>query len=285
MANTTKPGTIYLAWVPESGKVYVGQTTQTIHRCYSLRFAKASRIGKASRNIWEKALHKYGAKGIKFIPLAENVPNDRLDELERLCIAQYKSNNPEFGYNRTSGGRDNEEAKKYFRDASENRGRNAKVWRFYHKDHGHQAITCRELQKRFSVGRDASSRLTRNDLCISYKGWVCLDAPIVKRERNKFAVFQHPEFGEFKGSAPTLVEYFPEQKLCSLNLNRVVKGYSGGGDPCLQHKGWRFVREASPEDEEACRINLANIGHDNSKPTRYHRWRKPSGIRKHDTFP
>lgn len=92
-----------------SGKVYVGITKDTAHRW------RANGNGyKGSTRIWY-AIQKYGWDNFKHEILKDGLTLREASELEKETIARYKSTDPLFGYNLTSGGYDGiqcEESKK-----------------------------------------------------------------------------------------------------------------------------------------------------------------------------
>jgi len=93
-----KVGMIYMATSP-SGKVYIGQTTRSLHQRKYFHFYYAS---NTERNVkFSNAIRKYG-EDIEWIVLHDNVPIDRLDEIEIEEIKQH--NSYESGYNSTPGG-------------------------------------------------------------------------------------------------------------------------------------------------------------------------------------
>jgi len=90
-------GTIYILENKINGKYYVGQTTKT--------FKERLQRHKYSNFPIDKALKKYGNDSFNKI-LIENIPEEKLDELEQKYIEKYNSLNPK-GYNLTTGGNKN----------------------------------------------------------------------------------------------------------------------------------------------------------------------------------
>jgi group I intron endonuclease len=87
-------GVIYILENKINGKFYVGQTVQ--------KFKYRFRSHQISHSILGNALRKYGVNKFNII-LLENIPEDKLDELEKEYIQKYNSLYPN-GYNFQSGG-------------------------------------------------------------------------------------------------------------------------------------------------------------------------------------
>lgn len=80
-----------------NGKVYIGQTRMKP----SERFKNG--LGYRTQ-IFYRAIQKYGWDNFEHEVLFENLTQDEANELEIQMIAEYQSNNPEYGYNISSGG-------------------------------------------------------------------------------------------------------------------------------------------------------------------------------------
>lgn len=97
-------GVIYKYTSP-SNKVYVGKTTNEKQRKLRHQCDKKERCVALQR-----AFAKYGYDSFTYevIEIVEDndisVVNDKLSQLEQYYIAEYKSNNPQYGYNLTKGG-------------------------------------------------------------------------------------------------------------------------------------------------------------------------------------
>lgn len=112
-------GVIYKYTFP-NGKVYIGQTINP-------RSRKSQHLCKSTgaRNVafW-RAYEKYGSVEYEEIEhvaeYSRDVLCDKLNDLEQKYIAEYKSTNPKYGYNLTSGGKVfivTEEGRKHMSDA------------------------------------------------------------------------------------------------------------------------------------------------------------------------
>lgn len=94
MANTY---TVYMHVTPNN-KYYVGITKQQVTERWK------NRLGYTSQKLFWRAIQKYGWDNIEHIIIAEHLNHDDACRLEVELIAKYQSNNPKYGYNRTSGG-------------------------------------------------------------------------------------------------------------------------------------------------------------------------------------
>ena len=89
--------TVYMHITPNN-KYYVGITKQKLNDRWK------NKLGYQTQFLFWRAIQKYGWDNIEHIIVAENLTHDEACELEIALIAKYKSNNPKYGYNRTSGG-------------------------------------------------------------------------------------------------------------------------------------------------------------------------------------
>lgn len=97
-----KHGIIYKAISP-SGKVYVGQTTQTLRaRKKGHKTTSLNKNNQLYNTHFSRALRKYGVDGFSWEMLYNNIPVDYLDSMEIFIISMYDSFNN--GYNSTAGG-------------------------------------------------------------------------------------------------------------------------------------------------------------------------------------
>lgn len=84
-----------------NGKVYIGITS----RVNPERRWLGGR-GYQTQKLMYNAIQQYGWENIKHEILFSDIPETEIDDLERKIIAEYQSNNPEYGYNILSGGLD-----------------------------------------------------------------------------------------------------------------------------------------------------------------------------------
>lgn len=91
--------TVYMHKFPNN-KVYIGITGK--------RITERWRNGKGSYNQYFcNAVQKYGWDNIEHIILVEGITKEEACKIEIKLISEYKSNNPEFGYNLAIGGETN----------------------------------------------------------------------------------------------------------------------------------------------------------------------------------
>lgn len=84
-----------------NGKVYIGQTIQTLKR----RISEHVSVSKKQSNLYlYNAMKKYGVDNFNYSIIDECDNRDELNELEIYYIKKYNSTNAEFGYNYASGG-------------------------------------------------------------------------------------------------------------------------------------------------------------------------------------
>lgn len=83
-----------------NNKVYIGQSKNISRRW---REHKRHYKNKNNSSVLYKAIRKYGLENFLF-EIIELCDESKLDELEIKYIANYKSNNKDYGYNLTEGG-------------------------------------------------------------------------------------------------------------------------------------------------------------------------------------
>lgn len=96
---------VYMHTSP-SGKVYVGITCQKVKRRWrnGNGYLTQDKNGNYHQPAMARAILKYGWENFKHIIFAENLNKEQAEELERLLVALWKSNNPCYGYNIQNGG-------------------------------------------------------------------------------------------------------------------------------------------------------------------------------------
>lgn len=94
-------GIIYKATNKINGKVYIGQTTDSLA---SRRSGHMYEARHRNRTYFYHAINKYGSEGFIWEQIAEATTKEELDQLEIDLINQYNSTNPEKGYNGKEGG-------------------------------------------------------------------------------------------------------------------------------------------------------------------------------------
>lgn len=108
----SKKSYIYKYTFP-NGKVYVGQTAQTIEARHYQHMYNADHLDmERSILLVDRAINKYGEPKLEIIETIVYEDNDpigfqnELNEKEKFYIRQYKSTQKQFGYNRHLGGKD-----------------------------------------------------------------------------------------------------------------------------------------------------------------------------------
>ncbi len=97
-----KTGIIYKATSP-SGKVYIGQTIQTLDKRKSGHFYCAFDENRTGYNTkFYRAIRKYGKENFIWVIVYSNIPYTKLAKLEIKAITEY--NSYKFGYNSTMCG-------------------------------------------------------------------------------------------------------------------------------------------------------------------------------------
>lgn len=91
---------VYMHTVLANGKRYIGQTTSKPKERWG------SNGHRYKGQMFYYAIQKYGWKNIKHEIIAEDLSQKEADQLEREYIARYKTNQEEYGYNLTPGGKD-----------------------------------------------------------------------------------------------------------------------------------------------------------------------------------
>ena len=88
---------VYVHTTPNNKK-YVGITKQSVDDRWK------NGLGYTTQTLFHRAIQKYGWNNITHEIVANDLSKDDACALEVQLIAKYKTNNPEYGYNRTSGG-------------------------------------------------------------------------------------------------------------------------------------------------------------------------------------
>lgn len=96
-----KVGSIYVIKNDVNDKVYIGQTTMTVHNRFLDHMKPCTRKRRANYHIYN-AINKIGSEHFYYLVLEENIPLEKLNEREIYYIEKYDSFNN--GYNSTLGG-------------------------------------------------------------------------------------------------------------------------------------------------------------------------------------
>lgn len=90
--------TIYIHTNKINGKVYVGQTSQSVEQ----RWRNGN--GYINNTYFNRAIEKYGWDNFKHEILCTGLSEEEADRMEIVMIARFCSNDPDKGYNLTIGG-------------------------------------------------------------------------------------------------------------------------------------------------------------------------------------
>lgn len=93
-------GIIYCAYNKENGKRYIGQTIKTLAARKQVHYSKYS-----SCKYFSHALQKYSKDSWEWSVIDEADNQEQLDEKEKFWIREFSSNDANFGYNLTEGGK------------------------------------------------------------------------------------------------------------------------------------------------------------------------------------
>jgi group I intron endonuclease len=91
---------IYLVKNKIDGKVYIGKTSQKLRRRWSHHVSHASK----DQYYFHRAISKYGADVFEVSEIDQTEDLATANILEQKYIQEFKSFDPEFGYNATFGG-------------------------------------------------------------------------------------------------------------------------------------------------------------------------------------
>lgn len=98
---------IYMHKNKINGKVYIGQTSQSLNRRWN------NGNGYSSCPYLCRAIEKYGWDNFEHILLNDNLSKEDADKFEKFYIQKYESYKPEYGYNISLGGSGLSGATKY----------------------------------------------------------------------------------------------------------------------------------------------------------------------------
>ena len=90
--------TVYMHKNIINDKIYIGITIQNVNK----RWLNGK--GYTNNDYFNKAIQKYGWENFEHIILYENLTKEEAEQKEIELIAQYKSNQREYGYNIANGG-------------------------------------------------------------------------------------------------------------------------------------------------------------------------------------
>lgn len=117
-----------------SGKVYIGITCQEVQKRWK------NGKGYDTCLAFARAIKKYGWRNIEHEIVRTDLTKDEACKIERELISQYKSNNPQYGYNITSGG-------EHYEQGAEALERLSKSLKKYYKEHPEAGARISQSQK------------------------------------------------------------------------------------------------------------------------------------------
>lgn len=150
--------TVYMHTAP-NGKRYIGITSNALKKRWDCG------RGYSHNEYFSNAIKKYGWDNIKHETLFENLTKEQAEQKEIELIAEYKSNQRDYGYNITNGGecigKHSEETKKKM--SSSKKGEKS-VW--YGKHHTNET---KEKIRKARLGHPRSEE-TRKKISETHKG-------------------------------------------------------------------------------------------------------------------
>lgn len=106
-------GYIYIIKNFKNNKIYIGQTKRDVNKRFQEHLQESRNPkGKQYDYCLSRGIRKHGENSFDVAILAE-VPIEKLDLIEAHYIDMYGSNNPDIGYNVSSGHYDNSMAEEY----------------------------------------------------------------------------------------------------------------------------------------------------------------------------
>ena len=113
--NTLHMGNfIYIIKNFANNKIYIGKTERSVEERFREHLQESRHPNSPTYNYClSRAIRKYGENAFDVAILAEDVPIEKLDLVEAHYIDMYNSNNPEIGYNISSGHSDNSMVNEY----------------------------------------------------------------------------------------------------------------------------------------------------------------------------
>lgn len=97
-----------------NGKIYIGKTERSVEERFREHLQESRHPNSPTYDYClSRGIRKYGENAFDVAVLAENIPIEKLDLVEAHYIDMYNANDPEFGYNISSGHSDNSMVDKY----------------------------------------------------------------------------------------------------------------------------------------------------------------------------
>lgn len=112
--NDIKYGTIYIMKNFVENKYYIGQTIQTAQERFKQHIRESKNEGRKEYNYAiSKAIREFGEEAFDYAILSDTVPIEDLDLIEEHYIDLYRTADPEFGYNISTGANDTSNYRNY----------------------------------------------------------------------------------------------------------------------------------------------------------------------------
>lgn len=149
-------------------KVYIGKANDIYSR-YKEHLYNIKR--KRIKSYFVNALRKYGKEGFDFEVIME-CPKQNLDYWEKFYIKYYCSNNPQFGYNMTSGGdggSPTEETREKIRISTEGKHATFGMLGKHQSEYQKQTVKDRLTGRQFTEEHKQNLRKPKKDTSNMYK--------------------------------------------------------------------------------------------------------------------
>lgn len=189
---------VYKHITPNS-KVYIGITSQIPRKRW-----KGGKSGYVDNDYFTKAIQKYGWENIRHEILFDGLTKEEAEQKEIELIAQYKSNQREYGYNIENGGsvsgKHSEETRKRMSEAQKGE-----------KNHRYGKRFPFQNIKAFSMLTNEEREAMRINKSVSHKGQI----PV-----NRIAVEQYTKQGDFVAS---FVSYKEASELTGVELANICR--------------------------------------------------------------
>lgn len=210
-----KKGKIYQAYNKITGKSYIGQTQQSLHRRKCSHYYESKKLDLYK---FHHALNKYNVEDWEWTILEKGIEKEELNNKEIYYISKF--NSFKDGYNSTLGG------------GGINRD-HAKIHKLYHKDHGCVEATAADFRDLYAVNITSIGLLSRG-LLRQVKGWYktekLRDTP-KKRKPNHIRTYIVEHNGtRFKGSYAEIKDKY--------NITYSLKSIKEG-----KHSEYKYIKE------------------------------------------
>ena len=146
-------GSIYKITNTVNGKVYIGQTSEAICVQRWIYHWRQYQNPKSTLPLYID-MRNFGIESFSFQVVEDNVLAKDLDAKEEMYIATYRSNNPQYGYNQTIGGKHS-----YNSFLTEH-----KVREIINDIIQHPELTLSEIGNKYKINRGLVSDINQGDI-------------------------------------------------------------------------------------------------------------------------